>query len=209
MAEFLDVYDANKKHVGRADRAVVHAFGLWHKTVHCWIVWDGKLVFQLRSARRTDNPGKLYTSASGHLSAGESLTGAAAREIKEELGIAANPKQFDMVTWTADIVKTDGTMFYDRVFATTFWAEYIGGLSDFKFADGEVDGVVAFDIGEFADWSHKAAGAIRGLSWDGQRVKEAEFTAADFVLVGAEVTIYEKYGRPAEMIKEIMGNRGS
>ena len=61
MTEFLDVYDANKNHLGTADRNVVHAYGLWHKTVHCWMIIDGEngseLVFQRLSRSRAVNGG--------------------------------------------------------------------------------------------------------------------------------------------------------
>mgnify|MGYP003701551695 CR=1 FL=1 len=94
MTEFLDVYDANKNHLGTADRNVVHAYGLWHKTVNCWMIIDGEngqeLVFQRRSRSRAENGGKLYTTASGHVSAGESLETAFASEVSQETGINAS-----------------------------------------------------------------------------------------------------------------------
>lgn len=67
----LDIYDENENHIGTEDRNVVHQKGLWHKTTHCWLIQNGMIMFQQRSHKLNNNPGKLYTTASGHLSAGE------------------------------------------------------------------------------------------------------------------------------------------
>ena len=94
MSELLDIYDENGNHIGIEDRNIVHQKGLWHKTIHCWIVKDrNHILFQKRSSNLLDNPNKLYTTASGHIKAGESLHDAFAREVSEELGIAVPKPQ--------------------------------------------------------------------------------------------------------------------
>ena len=199
--EYLDVYDANGKLIGPADRNVVHAYGLWHKTMNCWIVWNNKMVFQRRGMKRAENPGRLYTTATGHIESGESVEEAFARELKQEVGIVPeNPRFLGEGAWVADIKKTDGTMYIDRAFSNLFWAEYCGGLEDFKFSDGEVDAVVAIDIDDFLKWSRKAEGEIAGIEWDGKDVRDVKLNANDF-LVNIGETIYGKYGRKAEEIK--------
>ncbi len=81
--EKLDIYNENGEFIGTEERDVVHEKGLWHKTVHCWLYdKEGNVFFQKRKDR-----GTLYTTASGHLSAGESVTEAFQREIKEEIGL--------------------------------------------------------------------------------------------------------------------------
>jgi 8-oxo-dGTP pyrophosphatase MutT (NUDIX family) len=200
MAEFLDVYDANGKLIGSADRNVVHACGLWHKTVHCWIAWDGKIVFQRRSRKLDTNGGKLYTTASGHVSAGESIEEAFAREISQEIGIRPqNLKFLEETTWVKDMKKSDGSIMSDRVFANIFWAEHNGEIGDFQFTDGEVDSVVAIDLGDFAKFSIGGAGKINGLEFDGTDAKEVVLENDDFLLNAGE-TLYSKYGKIAEMI---------
>ncbi|MDR2269180.1 MAG: NUDIX domain-containing protein [Rickettsiales bacterium] len=203
MAEFLDVYDANRKLVGAADRNVAHAFGLWHKTVHCWLVWDGKLVFQRRSRKLDNNGGKLYTTASGHVSAGESVEQAFLREIEQEIGITPKkPKFLEEITWVADIKKSNGQIMTDRVFVNIFWADYDGRLNDFIFKDGEVDSLVAINLDDFAEWAQNPSGReIIGTEWDGKKISDLKLTASDFVVNEGE-TICEKYGRIAEMIKK-------
>jgi len=204
MAEFLDVYDANRNLVGTADRVVVHAFGLWHKTIHCWIAWNGKIVFQRRSKSRDSNPGKLYTTASGHVLAGETPEQAFAREVMQEIGVTPkNPKWLDEGVWVADVKKTDGSILEDRVFWNWFLAEWDGKLEDFKFQDGEVDSVVAIDLDEFIKWSRKPAGEIDGIEWDGKNLAKAKLTRNDFVQNEGE-TIHGKFGVVAEKIKEVI-----
>ncbi|MDR0726854.1 MAG: NUDIX domain-containing protein [Rickettsiales bacterium] len=206
MTEFLDVYDANRRHVGSADRNVVHAFGLWHKTVHCWIVLDdqnSKMVFQRRARTLKDNPGKLYTTASGHVSAGESVADAFKREISQEIGLdisTLDPRLLYETVWIGDIKRADGVPFNDRVFCNVFYAPYNGSLSDFKFTDGEVDGLVAIDLDQIIDFVRAKIDNVTGTEFDGENTTEVNLTKDDFVLVGNE-TVYDKFGRIAERIK--------
>ena len=201
MTELLDVYDANGKLIGPADRNVVHAYGLWHKTIHCWIVWNSKLVFQRRSRQDKTNPGRLYTTASGHVAAGETIEAAFVREIAQEIEIRPeNPDFLDEFLWIKDMKRLDGSVFADRVFANIFWAEHKGALEDFRFSDGEVDSVVAVDLEDFIKWASNPAGKIAGLEWDGKKVSSVSLSADDFLLNAGE-TIRRKFGIIAEMIK--------
>ena len=208
MAEMLDVYNANRQHIGVADRNVVHTCGLWHKTVHCWIVLVSanekpKLVFQRRSRKLMDNPGSLYTTASGHVSAGETLEIAFARESEQEIGLTAkiNPIHLYETPWVADFKRTDGSLFVDRVFANVYYAEYNGALSDFKFNDGEVDDLTAIDLDDFIQFSTgKLDRPLMGLEYNGTDIREVELSMADFVLNPGE-TIYGKYGSIADRIQ--------
>lgn len=81
--EYLDIYDEDKNYLGKELRSVVHEKGLWHNTVHCWLYdKEGNIYFQIRKDEKT-----LYTTASGHVSAGETIKEAFGREVKEEIGI--------------------------------------------------------------------------------------------------------------------------
>ncbi|MDR1826128.1 MAG: NUDIX domain-containing protein [Rickettsiales bacterium] len=202
MAELIDIYDGNGNLIGAADRVVAHAFGLWHKTIHCWIICEGKLVFQRRSLKLSDNPGKLYTTASGHIKSGESLRQAFEREVSQEIGIMVDdPKYLGEGPWVCDVKKSDGTYMFDKAFVNSFFAEYKGGLEDFKFNDGEVDSITAIDLAKFAEWSRKADGQIDGIEWNGKILSDVKLDDSDFLINPGE-TIYNKYGRPAERIKQ-------
>ncbi|MDR1027588.1 MAG: NUDIX domain-containing protein [Rickettsiales bacterium] len=203
MSEMLDVYDANKKLVGTADRAVVHAFGLWHKTIHCWLAVGDKMVFQRRSALKEENAGKLYTTASGHVAAGETIAQAFAREIAQEIGFKIDNAEFIQEgPWVADIVKKDGSLFVDRVFANLYCA-LLDDLdwNKIKFDDGEVDAMAAIDARDFLQLAAGDRAAVRAQIWDGKNLVEKEIKPTDFVVNSGE-TLLGKYGKIAEFIME-------
>jgi isopentenyl-diphosphate Delta-isomerase len=87
--EFFDVVDPDDRVIGRAPRSVVHARGLLHRAVHIFVFNARReLLLQLRSAEKDEYPLCYTSSASGHLSAGETYEEAAPRELQEELGIS-------------------------------------------------------------------------------------------------------------------------
>ncbi len=90
-AEWLDVLDAEGATVGRAQRAVVHQQGWWHRTVHVWVLRPGArephAVFQWRTADRRQFPNLLDVTCGGHVGAGEPVEEAMRRELAEELGL--------------------------------------------------------------------------------------------------------------------------
>src|SRR5262245_17014945 len=87
--EIFDVVDDEDRVVGQAPRSVVHAQKLRHRAVHIFVFNSrGELLLQKRSAQKDEYPLCYTSSASGHLSAGESYETAAPRELKEELGLA-------------------------------------------------------------------------------------------------------------------------
>lgn len=92
--ELLDHIDADGARIGIATRREVHARGLWHRTLHLWLVTPeegGSLLYQLRSAAAANSPGLLDASVAGHLLAGESYRDAL-RESDEEIGISVPPE---------------------------------------------------------------------------------------------------------------------
>lgn len=86
--EMLPVVDGRDRVVGQERRGVIHARGLSHRAVHV-LVFDagGRLYLQRRSAAKDTYPGCWTSSASGHVDLGETYDQAAARELKEELGL--------------------------------------------------------------------------------------------------------------------------
>ncbi|MCL2017444.1 MAG: NUDIX domain-containing protein [Alphaproteobacteria bacterium] len=221
MTEMLDVYDANRRYIGTADRDVVHNAGLWHKTVHCWVSISsapGKnwMVFQRRSRDLESNAGKLYTTASGHVLAGEKLSDAYAREIKQEIGLDITAAMdcrgtrllFETV-WVADIKKKDGSIFVDRVFCNVFCAQFenksriliddMDFWRQFHFDDGEVESVVAVMANDFIDLCDDCSGNVKGLEWNGTALSEIILEPGDFVVNEGE-TMYGKYKRIADLI---------
>jgi len=97
--EMLDIFDEQGNPTGQAkDRFSVHRDGLWHRSVHVWIMNSrGKLLIQRRSAGKVDNPNKWDISAAGHVAAGDTPIDTAVREIAEELGVTVKPKQLQLL----------------------------------------------------------------------------------------------------------------
>ena len=87
------------------ERGVAHRDGSLHGTVHTWIVrrtpgapqagWQ--VLLQKRSACKDSNPGCYDISSAGHLSTGDEPLEGAVRELREELGLAADPRDLHFV----------------------------------------------------------------------------------------------------------------
>ncbi len=87
--EIFDVVDEHDQVVGQAPRSVVHAQKRLHRAVHIFVLnTRGELLLQKRSATKDEYPLCYTSSASGHLSAGETYEMAAPRELEEELGLS-------------------------------------------------------------------------------------------------------------------------
>lgn len=91
--EHLDVLagpDPDADVVDQVPRPRVHAEGLWHRSVHCFVFDpDGRLYLQKRAETKDLYPGVWTSSASGHPEPGEGWQAAMQRELEEELGIVA------------------------------------------------------------------------------------------------------------------------
>lgn len=208
MSELLDIYDENGNHIGIEDRNVVHQKGLWHKTIHCWIVKDrNHILFQKRSSNLLDNPSKLYTTASGHIKAGESLHDAFAREVSEELGIAVpKPQKLFEQIYTTDFIKKNGMPYHDRAFCNVFVAFCDLPLSSYKPQEEELDGIVEVDIKEalslFKGEIDKISASVF-VKEDGKyEMSEKQLGLSDFLCNPTE-THYHKYGRVLESILKL------
>ncbi|MFC3787930.1 NUDIX domain-containing protein [Paenibacillus sp. GCM10012307] len=93
MSEIFDYYDEQMNYQGTALRSEVHRRGLWHQTIHCWVMQkrEGRCYvwFQLRQSDKDTYPDLLDITVAGHLSAGETIEDGV-RELEEELGIRAS-----------------------------------------------------------------------------------------------------------------------
>ncbi|MFT5466935.1 MAG: 16S rRNA (adenine1518-N6/adenine1519-N6)-dimethyltransferase [Verrucomicrobiales bacterium] len=86
--ELFDVVDSENQVIGQKTRAEVHREGLLHRAAHIFAFnKSGELFLQKRSRLKDVDPGLWGSSASGHLDAGEDFASAAAREVREELGL--------------------------------------------------------------------------------------------------------------------------
>ncbi|RKP50103.1 NUDIX domain-containing protein [Cohnella endophytica] len=153
MAEMFDVYDEKGNWTGIAERSEVHAKGLWHHTVHCWLVRkvDGraKVLFQQRSEGKDTNPSCFDITAAGHLEAGETPN-AVLRELEEELGVRVGFEQlaeYGLVKeYLAGVV--GGVDFIDAEVSHVYGLVTELGWTDFRLQEEEVAGLYEADAEE-------------------------------------------------------------
>ena len=87
----------------RVTRKEAHAKGIWHRAVGIWLYNDaGEVLLQKRSMFKDSNPGKWTSSAAGHGSAGQTVTGTMVTEIEEELGITVREDDMEFVAVFAE-----------------------------------------------------------------------------------------------------------
>ncbi len=204
--EYLDIYDCSGNYLGSEERSIVHRDALWHNTVHCWL-YDklGNVYFQIRKDEAT-----LYTTASGHVLAGESIKSGFGREVLEEIGVDVDYDVAEFVTvnrYVLDKKKKDGNMFHDRAFANVYVCLYEGKDTDFFYDISELDGLVKVNAKDTYDLFKRGYGSIRGLvirknsTMNIMVEKDIEFS--DF-LVNEGETALTKYGDVLMKIMELL-----
>ena len=196
--EYLDAYTIDKEYLGKFPRDEVHEKGLWHNTIHCWLYdSDGNIYFQIRS-----DAGKFYTTASGHVKAGETLKEAFGREVKEEIGISVNYEDaelLEIVPWKMDKEK-NGKVIKDRAFANVYLLNIKDNEYNFTFPDGEVSGIAKLNASDVLDLLYDKKDVITGEIIKNDKVKKS-ITKEDFLVMPHE-TLIEKYGKILEAVKD-------
>ena len=99
----------------------------------------GEIAFQKRSMTKDTSPGFYSISASGHVSKGESYLQAAAREMKEEIGI----KDIKLEYVATQLAESSN----EKEMFTLFKGQYDG---NFNINKDEVEGVYYFNKSEIA-----------------------------------------------------------
>lgn len=203
--ELLDIYDEQGNLLGQEDRNIVHRDALWHNTVHCWL-YDakGNVYFQIRKDEKT-----FYTTASGHVQAGETIKVAFGREIKEEIGIEVDYEKAKLVTinkFTMDKVKKDGTIFKDRAFANVYVCLYDDSIDNFNFDTNEVLGLVKVNAQKALELFNGKTESINITTITYENNKNVEnnaiATTKDFLLNSGE-NLIEKYGPILKKVIEL------
>lgn len=86
--DLVILVDESDREVGLGDKLMVHEKGLLHRAVSVFLFNSkGEILLQRRALSKYHSPGLLSNSCCTHPLAGESTEGAAARRLKEELGI--------------------------------------------------------------------------------------------------------------------------
>lgn len=153
--EFLNIVDENNHVTSRVKpRSLVHRDGDRHLTVHVWIVRrvDTSLyvLLQKRSENKILYPCLYDVSVGGHISAGEETRHSAVRELKEELGICAEPRNLEYIgiEKSENISDTSKGRYIDRENASVYiYSKHIDS-DDFKLQTSEISEVCWVDIDE-------------------------------------------------------------
>lgn len=97
MTELLDVLDEEGNQTGNVEtKAEIYKKGLWHRSVHIWIINDNKeLLVQKRNPNKKTFPNLWAISSAGHVVAGETSIESGLRELKEELDIDAKKEDLE------------------------------------------------------------------------------------------------------------------
>ena len=197
--ENLDVYDEYMNKIGTESRDIVHKKGLWHKTVHCWLYDDcGNVYFQIRA-----DSGKLYTTASGHVLAGETVRDAFKREIKEEIGIdmdVSNAIPLEIVFWRQDKYEKQ---WHDRAFAHVYINRVPINFTDFHFQPDEVAGIIRISAVDCMHLLMDKKTAVRATKITTDSESPIDITKTDFLIAKNETAIV-KYGHILQSILQIV-----
>ena len=205
--EYLDIYDENGNYLGKEDRSIVHRDALWHKTVHCWLYDnEGNVYFQIRKDEQ-----KLYTTASGHVKAGETIKEGFGREVEEEIGIQVDYDKAEFVNvykFIMDKKKKDGSVFRDRAFSNVYVCIFNGKYSEFNFDDSEISGLVKVNAKQALELIMKETGKIKAVAIIRENdsiVAKQQNISFDKFLVNAGETAIDKYG---DVLKKVIESTG-
>lgn len=139
MQEFFDELDEFGTPTGkRITRQDAHRFGVWHRSVHIWIVDSkGRLLLQKRSMSKETYPGLWDISCAGHVLSGESHLEAACRELQEELSLTIMQKNRLQFLAEFPVVSLPCPNFIDRERHQVFILELEDGEINLLRPDGE------------------------------------------------------------------------
>ncbi len=113
--EILEVVDSDDNVIGTAIRGEVHRKRLMHRAAHVFLFnTRGQIYVQLRSASKDNHPGKLDSSAAGHVEPDESYYQTAVRELEEEIGIRAEVKEILRLP-ASDVTDYEHTVLFEVV----------------------------------------------------------------------------------------------
>ena len=158
QTEMLDVVDRYGNPTGEVvAREEAHRMGILHRTAHVWLVRKSRtrpgcfeVLIQKRSPHKDSFPGCYDISSAGHIPAGAEWIPSALRELSEELGVAARPRDLHFVG--KRMVSSDGT-FHGRKFRNRqvsavyfLWCDCAG--NDFSVDPDEVASVRWMEMGD-------------------------------------------------------------
>jgi isopentenyldiphosphate isomerase len=146
--ELIDIYNDNMEMIGIESKSTAHHQGLWHSSIHCWIVRDtgpGFLLFQKRGADKEIFPNILDITAAGHYQTGEKISDGV-REIVEELGLSVEYRQLIPLGIKMDVGQIGKLT--NREFCHVFFHRENQEISEYEINKDEVEGLVQIAISD-------------------------------------------------------------
>lgn len=191
MAELLHCCDENLNTIKSVDRDIAHKEGIWHKTSHVWLYDDeGFVYFQVRT-----DADKLYTSASGHVMAGEEPINTAYRETAEELGFQLDPRKLELIE--VDAWKLDTEAKHDHAFAYIYLYKIPVNYNAFSVNPDEVSNVVKIKAKDLLGYLLALPFECEQFDVHNIKLKKNK----DLLLMDGEISVL-KYGRILDAIRK-------
>lgn len=191
MTELLHCCDENLNTIESADRDIVHKEGIWHKTSHVWLYDDeGFVYFQVRT-----DADKLYTSASGHVMAGEEPINTAYRETAEELGFQLDPRKLELIE--VDAWKLDTEVKHDHAFAYIYLYKIPANYNAFSVNPDEVSNVIKIKAKDLLGYLLALPFECEQFDVHNNKLKKNK----DLLLMDGEISVL-KYGRILDAIRK-------
>ena len=148
MKEIIDEYNSRGEKIGVIDKDIAHEKGLWHKSVHVWLInSNNEILLQYRCAEKKLYPNTWDCSFAGHISAGESSIQAVQREGKEEIGIDVDLDKLTFILTNREKLKYESIN--SNEFVDIFILKQDFKLDEISFQKEEVSDAKYVSIEEF------------------------------------------------------------
>jgi len=133
----LNIVDENDKVIGKDTRKNIHKNGLLHREIHVWIYnKNGEILFQRRAKTKDTYPNLLDASVGGHVEIGDDYLTTAVKELEEETGIKADPKNLIYITKMRRSSVDEKTGMKNNTIKRVYAYEYDGDVKDLKIEEG-------------------------------------------------------------------------
>ena len=181
--ELVEIYDDAGTRVGTKDRRSVHREGDWHRCFHCLVISEADtqptVLLQRRAVGLAEFPDRLDVTVAGHLLAGESVSGAVARETREELGVQFSAGEFVHIAEYPLVVRND--RFWSRELTDIFVVHDDRPPSAFPIDRSEVASLAAVPLGDACSLWLGTRAQIRVTEYGGHSARHTTVGMADFV----------------------------